>query len=192
MEIFAAIVGGFLAAGTGWFVQSRIEAARESRHKQLLLLGIKDDITNSLELYDQLIEDWERSRTVWFNLLTQINDSRHIYVNNRSSIVLIKSESLRNRILQYYRKSGNHLLGLQNAQQRKYDIQSKYNLAVQNQQLQNHDLTLEAAQALVVQTMAAESDELTYWDNQLPFLVAGIQRFKDDAREIRELLKNEE
>ncbi len=191
MEILAAIVGGFLAAGAGWFVQSRIEASRESRHKKLLLLGITDDLTNSLELYDQLTEDWERSRIVWFKLLTEIGDSRQIYVNHRSSIVLIKSESLRNRILQYYRKSGNHLLALQNAQQRKYDIQGKYNLAVQNQQLQNHDLSLEAAQAIVVQAMTAESDELAYWNDHLPVLVAGVQRFKDDAREIRELLKNE-
>ena len=184
--ILAAIVGGFLAAGTGWFLQSRLEASRISRLKNLLIVGITDDLTNSLELYDQISEDWERSRIVWFNLLTEIADSRHIYVNNRDSIVLLDDPDLRTRIFQYYRKSGNHLLSLQNAQQRTYDIQGKYNQAVQSCQLQNPTLTLEQAQQLVSQTMSNENSELIYWREQLPVLVAGIQRFKDEAHQIRE------
>ena len=184
--ILAAIVGGFLAAGTGWFLQSRLEASRISRLKNLLIVGITDDLTNSLELYDQISEDWERSRTVWFNLLTEIADSRHVYVNNRDSIVLLDDPDLRIRIFQYYRKSGNHLLSLQNAQQRMYDIQGKNDQAVQSCQLQDPTLTLEKAQQLVAQTMSNENNELIYWREQLPVLVAGIQRFKDEAHQIRE------
>ena len=184
--IVSAIVGGFLAAGTGWLVQSRLEKSKISRLKNLLIVGITDDLTNSLELYDQISEGWERSRIVWFNLLSEIADSRHVYVNNRDSIVLLDDSELRTRILQYYRKSGNHLLSLQNAQQRTYDIQDKYNHAVQSCQLQDRTFTLEQAQEIVAQTMSNEGSELTHWKEQLPSLVAGIQRFKEEAHQIRE------
>ena len=187
MEIIvSAIVGGFLAAGTGWLVQSRLEKSKISRLKNLLIVGITDDLTNSLELYDQISEGWERSRIVWFNLLSEIADSRHVYVNNRDSIVLLDDSELRTRILQYYRKSGNHLLSLQNAQQRTYDIQDKYNHAVESCQLQDRTLTLKQAKEIVVQTMSNEGSELTHWKEQLPSLVAGIQRFKEEAHQIRE------
>jgi hypothetical protein len=32
-QIIAALIGGFLAAGTGWFLQTRLEAARLKRLK---------------------------------------------------------------------------------------------------------------------------------------------------------------
>ena len=169
-------------------VQSRLEKSRVSRLKKLLIVGITDDLTNSLELYDQIAEEWERSRIVWFNLLSEIVDSRHVYVNNRDSIVLLDDPKLRNRIFQYYRKSGNHLLSLQNAQQRTYDIQDRYNHAVQSHQLQDRTLTLEQAQQIVAQTMSNDGNELNHWKEQLPSLVAGIQRFKDEAHQIREFL----
>jgi hypothetical protein len=41
-QLIAALVGGFLAAGTGWFLQVRLEASRRKHLKQLLLLGITD------------------------------------------------------------------------------------------------------------------------------------------------------
>lgn len=184
MEILATIIGGFLAAGTGWFVQTRLEATRLSRLRTLLITGITDDLKNSIELYDKLTEEWERGRIVWFNILTELGESRHIYVNNRDSIILIEDVELRNKILQYYRKSGNHLLSLQGGQQRKYDIQNKYDLAVQNLRLQTPTLTDDQARNLVVDTMRNEVTELTYWNGQLPILVTGLQRYKNEAREI--------
>ena len=191
MVIVAAIIGGFLAAGTGWFVQARIEASRLKRLKKLLIVGITDDLNSSLDLYDQLTESWEQSQVVWYNLITEIFDSRHIYVNNRDSVALIKDKELRNKILQYYRRSGNHLTRLQSLQQRKYDIQSEYNLAVRNQRLGNPQLSLQQAKSLVFETMTDENFERTYCDEQIPAFISGIQRFNDEAREIREALRNE-
>ena len=184
MEIIATIIGGFLAAGTGWFVQSRIEKEKLRKHKALLITGITDDLNNSIDLYDKLSEEWERSRIVWFNILTELSESRHIYVNHRDSIIFIENVALRNRILQYYRKSGGHLLSLQNAQQRKYDIQNKCDLAIQNLRFQNPALEHDEAQKLVVDTMRSEDAELIYWNEQLPVLVTGLQRYKSEAREI--------
>ena len=60
-QIIAALVGGFLAAGTGWFLQNRLEASRLQRLKQLLIIGISDDMKSSAELYDRVIDEWEKS-----------------------------------------------------------------------------------------------------------------------------------
>lgn len=190
IEGLATILGGLLAAGAGWFVQNRIEASRIDRQRQLMLQGIDDDLSNSIELYDQLAADWERSKIVWFNLLTELGDSRHTYVNNRDFMLLVRDKDLRNRIVRYYRKSGHHLLSLQNAQQRKYDIEARYTQAVQQYLLANPDLQEEQVREVVARSMDKESQELTYWNEQLPTLVAGLERFKSEARELlREIKK---
>jgi hypothetical protein len=146
MDILSAIVGGFLAAGTGWFLQTRLEASRQKKIKELLLIGMSDDLRNSLELYVRLEEDWEKSRVIWFTTINELTESRHIYTNNKDWITLIKNEELRKNILKYYRKSANHLIQLQNTQQRKYDIQNRFNAQVQELRIKNPTLELKEAQ----------------------------------------------
>lgn len=191
VEIVSAIIGGFLAAGTGWLLQHRLESGRLKRTKQLLLLGITDDLANSIELYDRITEDWEKSKIVWFNLLNELSESRHVYTNNKDWITLIEDEQLRKDILQYYRKSANHLLLLQNSQQRKYDIQGRYNSLVQEFRLQHPQVELDAAQKQVATNMSIESEELASLDKQLPELVSGLSRFRSNAKSMLESLKSE-
>lgn len=63
-QIIAALVGGFLAAGTGRFLQVRLEASRMKRLKELLIIGIKDDLKSSVDLYERVIDDWDKSQIV--------------------------------------------------------------------------------------------------------------------------------
>jgi len=189
MEIIAAIIGGFLAAGTGWFLQVRLEASRLDRLKRLLFLGMTDDLRNSIELYDRIAEDWEKSKIIWFNLITELFESRHIYTNNKDWITLIEDENLRKEIFQYYRKSANHLLQLQNSQQRKYDIQNRFNMLVQDLRIRNPQLSLQDAQNNISTTMVAENNELNYLDQQIPDLVNGLGRYKANANSILDRLK---
>ena len=191
MDILSAIIGGFLAAGTGWFLQTRLEAARLARTKQLFLLAITDDLTNSIELYDRIAEDWEKSRIIWFNLISEVSDSRHIFQNNKDWITLVTKEQLRKDILQYYRRSANHLLRLQNAQQRKYDIENRFDALVQDLRLQGPSLAPDAAEKTVAATMAKEFSELAGWETQISNLVNGITRYKSTAESILERLKGE-
>lgn len=188
MEILATVIGGFLAAGTGWFVQSRIEKARMDRLKTLFIVVLKDDLSNSITLYDQLSDDWTKSQIVWFTTINEFSDSRDIYVRNKDWIALIADQNLRQKILLYYRRSANHLLQLQNAQQRKYDIQRHYNALVREFQL-HQGVAEDDAKKEAKNSMANEAVELDSIERQLPTLIQQLGRFKIDAQSILDSLE---
>ncbi len=184
-QLIAALVGGFLAAGTGWFLQVRLEASRLKRLKQLLLLGISDDLKSAAELYARVIDEWEKSQIVWFTTLNELRESRQTYLRNRDWMVLIKDETLRQKLFKYYHRSADHINLLENQQRRKYDIQSKLNEVMRDVQLRNAALTREQALQQAVQLMHAEDQELVGINNLLP---PGIQKMRDFKVEAKELL----
>lgn len=184
-QLIAALVGGFLAAGTGWFLQVRLEASRLKRLKQLLVLGITDDLKSAAELYARVIDEWEKSQIVWFTTLNELRESRQTYLRNRDWMVLIKDEALRQKLFKYYHRSADHINLLENQQRRKYDIQAKLNDVMRDLQLRNAALTREQALQQAVQLMQAEDQELVGINNLLP---TGIQKMRDFKTEAKELL----
>lgn len=184
-QIVAALIGGFLAAGTGWFLQVRLERSRLKRLKQLLLLGIADDLKSSVELYARVIDEWEKSQIVWFTTLNELRESRQTYLRNRDWMVLINDEALRQKLFKYYHRSADHINLLENQQRRKYEIQAKLNDVMRDLQLRNAALTREQALQQAVQLMQAEDQELVGINNLLP---NGIQRMRDFRSEAKELL----
>ncbi|MBU4262262.1 MAG: hypothetical protein KKC76_10395 [Proteobacteria bacterium] len=184
-QIIAALVGGFLAAGTGWFLQNRIEVSRLKRLKQLLIVGISDDLKSSIELYDRVIDEWEKSQIVWFTTLNELRESRQTYLKNRDWMVLINDEVLRQKLFKYYHRSADHINLLENQQRRKYDIQSKLNDVIRDLKIRNDQLTQEQALEQAVRLMHAEDQELFGINNFIP---SGIQRMRDFKGEAKELL----
>lgn len=184
-QIVAALIGGFLAAGTGWFLQARLEKSRLKRLKQLLLLGIADDLKSSAELYARVIDEWEKSQIVWFTTLNELRESRQTYLRNRDWMVLINDEALRQKLFKYYHRSADHINLLENQQRRKYEIQAKLNDVMRDLQLRNAALTRDQALQQAVQLMQAEDQELVGINNVLP---NGIQRMRDFRSEAKELL----
>jgi hypothetical protein len=83
MEILAAILGGFLAAGTGWFLQTRLENTRLKRLRTLLLVGLRDDLNNAIELFNRLSDDWDKSKIVWFTSINEFAESREVYIQKQ-------------------------------------------------------------------------------------------------------------
>lgn len=184
-EIFAAVVGGFLAAGTGWFLQSRLEASRQKRLAQLFILGVRDDLKSSIDLYDRLMDEWEKSQTVWFTTINELRESRQTYQKNRDWLILLKNESIRQRLFRYYHRSADHLTLVENQQRRKYEIQSKLTELVRDIQLRDSTLSREAAVAQAVGLMHAEDQELVGINTSLP---QGVQKLRDFRGEAKELL----
>lgn len=184
MEILAAILGGFLAAGAGWFLQTRLENTRLKRLRTLLLVGMRDDLNNAIELFGRLSDDWDKSGIVWFTTINEFTESREVYVKNKDWITLLHSDDLRVKILRYYRRSANHILQLQNSQQRKYDIQRKYNELVLDLRRQDAVSSLEEISARAVKLLDAEGQELAFLNEQLRKLIQQLDRFKVDAQEI--------
>ena len=186
-EILAAVVGGFLAAGTGWFLQNRQEAARVARMKRLMLVGVIDDLKSAADLYDRVQDEWEKTRIVWFTTLNELRDSRQTYLKNREWLVLINEEALRIKLYRYYHRSSEHLNLLENQQRRKYDIEAKVNDLVRDLQLRDGSLTRESALPMAAALMEAEGHELTGIDSMLP---QSLQRLRDFKAEAKELLSS--
>ena len=187
-QIVAALVGGFLAAGTGWFLQVCLEASRLKRLKQLLLLGIIDDLKSAAELYGRVIDEWEKSHIVWFTTLNELRESRQTYLRNRDWMVLIKDEALRQKLFKYYHRSADHINLLENQQRRKYDIQTKLNDLMRDLQLRDSELSREQALEQGVRLMQPEDQELAGINNLLPQNIQKMRDFKVEAKELLDAL----
>jgi len=183
-DILAAVVGGFLAAGTGWFLQYRLEASRLKRFRELMLVAAKDDLKLSAELYDRILDEWDKSQTVWFTTLNEIRESRQTYLKNREWITMIKDESLRQKLFRYYHRSSDHLNLLENQQQRKYAIQAKLNDIVRDIHLRSPELTRDVAFQQGVAPMQAEDQELVGINGYLPQNIHRVRDFKGEAKEL--------
>lgn len=183
-EIIAAVIGGFLAACAGWFLQWRLEASRLERLKQLLVIGITDDLKLSVDLYNRLIDEWDKSQTVWFTTLNELRESRQTYLNNRDWLVLINDEPMRQKVFRYYHRSADHINLLENQQNRKYNIQAKLNEISRDILLRNSKLTLEKAQQQAIRAMHAEDQELVGLNSLIPQNIQKVRDFKQEANEL--------
>ncbi len=183
-ELLAAIIGGFLAAGTGWFLQYRLEAARLERGYKLLLVGICDDLKASLELYERLLDEWGKTQVVWFTTLNELRESRQIYLKNREWLILVKDENLRQKVFRYYHRSAEHINLLENQQRRKYDIQAKLNDLVRDLQLRTPQLVREQGLQQAASLMQAEDQELFSINSALPQSIQRLRDFKVEAKDL--------
>ena len=183
-ELIAAVVGGFLAACTGWFLQYRLEASRQKRLAQLFIIGVRDDLKSSVDLYDRLMDEWEKSQTVWFTTVNELRESRQTYQKNRDWLVLLKNESIRQKLFRYYHRSADHLTLVENQQRRKYEIQAKLTELVRDLQLRDSTLARESAVTQGITLMHAEDQELVGINNSLPQNVQKLRDFKSDAKEL--------
>jgi len=187
-QLIAAVVGGFLAAGTGWLLQVRLEASRLTRLKQLLIVGITDDLKTSIDLYARVLDEWEKGQIVWFTTLNELRESRQTFLKNRDWLVLVKDETLRQKVFRYYHRSADHVNLLENQQRRKYEIQTSLNELIRDLQLRNAALTREQALAQAVGLMQAEDQELIGINNLLPQNIQRVRDFKTEAKDLLDAL----
>lgn len=190
-EIVAAIIGGFLAAGAGWFLQWRLESSRVNKMKELLKTGILDDLKTAIDLYDRLIDEWDKTKIVWFTTLNELRESRQIYNKNRDWLVLLNDEPIRQRIFKYYHRSADHTNLLEHQQQRKYQIQAKLNEVVRDIQLKNESIDYQAALTQAVRIMQPENQELIGIDDLLPQNIQKIRDFKGEAKELLTIIEKQ-
>lgn len=184
MEIVSTLVGGFLAAGTGWFLQSRAEASRVKRGKRVFTTGVLDDLRAAVELFDRLKEDWDRDKTVWFTTINELLESRHAYIQHRDWLLTFEDDVLRKAIVTYYTKSANHLIDMRNAQQRLYDLHSQIAQAAVEVRAAMPDATNEQHIEAITQRLPTAEAETQFLGSRLPELVIGLERFKGEAREL--------
>lgn len=189
--ILASVIGGLLAAGTGWLLDWQRQRAFLRRTKQLFLTGILDDLHHSLTLYDTIQDEWEKSKTVWFSSLNELRESRQTYVTHKDSVVLIDSPDARKRLFRYYLKTNELVNQLEYQQQRIYEIQRRFRELHNNVSLNQRELTQEQVGALVFRIMSDENTEFTNTQAALPSTIEKLRSFKSDCLELINELKSQ-
>ncbi|MBX9804735.1 MAG: hypothetical protein K2Y18_03150 [Alphaproteobacteria bacterium] len=123
-QIIATILGGFLAAGAGWFVDWNRESRRNENIQNLALTALRDDLQNSIILYDKLIEDFDKTNTIWLATIFTLQESRQFYQKNKEWMVIFDDKDLRDKVFQYYVKSELLFRKLEFMQKKKQDIEN--------------------------------------------------------------------
>lgn len=183
-QIIAAIIGGFLAAVAGWFIQNRIEARRIDRTRTLITTAIEDDLKHSKNLYEKIQEDWERTRTIWFSTLNEFRESRQIYQNNKDWIILFDDSELRHDLFKYYLKSADLINNMEYQQKRKYELHDKLNEMIRKIQFDEPTLSRDDATARAVSYMQDEDAEHRRLDGNLEEAMRKIETFKSEAQRL--------
>ena len=179
---------GFLAAGAGWFLQSRQEASRIKKLKDLVTQSILEDMENSILTYSEISQRWRDTNIIWFDLLNGLDDSRGAYYRNRDSITLL-DKKIREKITNYYRKSTSTLSQLRYQQDRKYYLLNKAKTAQQELMFKNPKMNIDKSIKIVVDSSMHDSDELDYINKSLPELVNSLEGLRNDARAVLGELK---
>ena len=180
-EIIAALIGGIIAASTGWYLERRRDKARIDQTRRLLTRAICDDLSYSLQIYDKVSDKWEKTKTAWFATTNELKESRQPYLNSKDWIAIFDDEELRRKIFRYYLQSSDRINALEFQQRRKYEIEAKLNEMVRNIKFRDPALSHDAAVKMAITYMQNESKE---YDNLLvimPDMVNKLSQFKGGA-----------
>lgn len=189
-EIIAAIIGGFLAAGTGWFLQNRAEKDRTDKSRHLLTTAICDDLQHAITLYEKIDDEWGKTKTIWFATLNELRESRQTYQNSKDWIVLFENADLRKKIFRYYLRSSDLLNNLEYQQRRKYELETKYNDLIRDIKYKTPQLSDAEASRAATSYMAQEDAEYLRLKESIPDNVKKLDKFKAEAKELERALQN--
>jgi len=189
LEILAALIGGFLAAGTGWFLDYQREKSRLKTLRILYVTAIRDDLEHSVDLYDKVKEEWQKSKTIWYTTLNELRESRETYKNNRDHILLFKDPNLRRKIFKYYLKSSEAINLLEQGQRRKDELSRKYNELLRDIKLRKPEISDTDAHNVAVKIMEAENAEFQNLTSLLPDNINALMNYKLEASELLNSLK---
>ena len=188
--MIATIIGGMIAAGTGWFLNWRTDNARIRLARSLLAIGICDDLEHSESLYERIGDDWERTKGIWFATMNELRESQQAYLNQRDSAVFFDDADLRKRLFRYYLRSGELINQLEFCQRRKNEIQREFDSLAQTILARGEIQTWEEARKTALLQMQQEDAEYTNLDGLLLDGIAKIPRFSKEAKELLEKMKS--
>jgi hypothetical protein len=176
-SVLSAVLGGFLAAGAGWFVDWRREERRFSRSKALLATGIVLDLEATDRLFSNLRDEFHQAGYVSFAMAQAIRESRHIYEQNKNWIILFEKD-VYTAIFEYYTKSFSILAGLEQMQRRIYELQKVAGSSASVAEKQSAAYELAALPNLIERSMGDFSQALSKMNALHPTLeeAAGTTR----------------
>lgn len=157
------IIGGVISGVVGFSTQWLTDARRRRFTIKLFLQGLKEDLRHFTMLSKRIEEDYTKSKTIYYNLINRIYESRGHYFRNRDLVMGIDDDILRAEVQEFYRHSNDVLTALQTGQQRLDEIRRLLSDRAQGIWHQDNSLTFEQIfeQAeLLLQVEVGERDGL--------------------------------
>jgi len=188
-QVVAAVIGGMIAAGAGWFVTLRIEKYRLRQIGSLLALGIRDDLERSGLLYERIASDWKKTNDVWHETLNELRESRQAYLNQRDSLVLFDDAELRKRLFRYYLRSGELVNQLEYEQTRRFAIKRDYNYLAQTIMARGEANTWPEAYQVALSQMKQQDIEYANLNDSTADGIKRIESLISEADQLRKDMK---
>ena len=182
--IIGAIVGGFLAAGVGVFVEIYKNTSREKKLRELFKTAIIDDLKNALILFEKIQDDWNKSSLIWFVALNELRKSRQIYDKNSEQILLFESPELRSKISKYYLAAESQVSTLEYLQNRKYFIDNRKSQILLDIKIRNPELADEGVQKIEQELTKSDAAEKKWIDDSIPREVSKLDKLINRAQNL--------
>ena len=189
--IVGAVIGAVLAAGMGLLLDIYREWKKEKRIREILITAMCDDLKHSEGVYNEIIEEWDQQKIIFFHKLIELRESRQTYENNKDWIHIFKDGKLRRDIFTYYLESANCFNALELNQRRKYELENRYNETFSEIKKQHAQLSEEEQKKLVLEFMGSESQEYGQLDSHMSNLMIKLATFKSDAKDLIASLEKE-
>jgi hypothetical protein len=188
-QVTAAIVGGFIAGCTGWFIDWKRENRKFQALRNFLITGICDDLQHSVGLFDKIHEEYEKTGIIYFTTLNELKESRYVYHNNKDWMAIFDDGDLRKKIFKYYLQSNNAIHMLEFFQQRKYDIEARVDELAIKIKSENPTFSQEEALKQAIGYMSKEHTEYENLPKHISQFANKLKDFKTTAETIITKLK---
>lgn len=134
------------------------------------------DLENSINLYDRLKSDYDKTKSIWFEHLSELREYRSKYEQFHENILLF-SEPLRKRVFNYYAKTKWLINVLQDNQLRKQEIRSRNN-------------KFDSFESCILSEIK-QGDELNELENHIKLKLDELIGFKQEAAQIMQIIEKE-
>lgn len=188
--ILGAIIGGFLAAISGvvlYFLQKWWE---RKKLNQLFITAIKDDLTNSIPLYEKIKSTGKSQKFIPFESIIGLKKSRQIYEKFQEHLLLIEPYTLRKRIFDYYLQSATLIDKLEIYQNRVHAIRGSYNATLRRVREENPSLNEEQIVEKTLQLNQHEAQEHTLLTSETFEQLNNLDTIKIEAQLILDKLSD--
>ena len=183
-QIILTVLGGMIAASAGLYVDKIRQRDILKKQRELFKISICDDLSYSIELYDKIFDEWEKTKTVWFTTLNELKGSRQVYLNMRDWIIIITKPETRKQIFRYYQKSTELINLIEYQQQRKGIIDARYTDYLRKVNDEFPEIGQQEADNRARQLLGDEANEFDQASNFLDHNINKLKEYRDKAKEL--------
>jgi len=141
-------------------------------------------LQHSIDVYDKIADEWEKSKTIWFSTLNELRESRSTYQNHKDGITLFEDVEFRRSLFQYYLRSGDLINQLEYCQRRRYELEGKFNDLVRDIRCRNTSVSHADAVKTAQDYMQSENQEFLNLGDSIPVSVNKLRDFRNQAKNL--------